>query len=219
MVEFAIRGGAVVKQGQVVKVVVAVVLGLLLLMISQIGMGMGVATLMRESWPTQTPLEARFEALRIKVEDLPLGWHRGGVQGEDVPGATARFLWYYGPPGESKSWINVSQKLILYPSTQAAVRAYDGWVAEYIPPAHQDAWISPPGLEFTSQADKMVVACYEGYINNLHHYACNAIGLYNNTIIVLHGNVFDDRWLTMADFQAVLEAMDQRIVAVLESEE
>ena len=204
------------KQKQVVKIGVAVGLGLLLLLGFQMVVGMGVATLMWRSWPTQTPLEARFEALRIKVEDLPSGWHWGGERIEDVPGAEARFLWYYGPPGESKTWVNISQKIILYPDPQAAANAYDWWVTEYIPPAHKDAWILPPGLEFIGQADQMVVACHPGYINNMHHYACNAIGLYGDTIVVLHGNVFDDRWLTMEDFQAVLKAMDRRIVAATE---
>jgi len=208
-----------VKRGQAVKVVAAVGLGLLLLMGFQMMVGMGVATLMRKSWPTQTPLEARFEALRIKVEDLPSGWHWGGERIEEVPGAEARFLWCYGPPGESKTWVNVSQKLVLYPDSEAAANAYDGWVAEYIPPAHKDAWILPPGVEFTGQADQMVVACHSGYINGLHHYACNAINLYGDMIVVLHGNVFDDRWLTMEDFQAVLEAMDRRIVAAAEGAE
>jgi len=201
-----------VKQGQAVKVVVAVGLGLLLLMITQIGIGTGVATLMRRSWPTQTPLEARFENLRIKVEDLPSGWHRGGVQVEDVPGATARFYSFYG--ASDKTWVKVSQELILYPDPQAAAGAYDKWLAKYT-----KSWIAPPGLEFTDRADQMHVACLSGYINDQHHYACRAVGLYGDIVVILRGNVFDDRWLTMKDFQAVLEAMDQRIVAILESEE
>ena len=204
------------KQSRVVQVVAVMGLGLLLLLGLQMVVGRGMATLMRKSWPTQTPLEVRFEALRIRVEDLPSGWHWEGARVKDVPGAEARFFWYYGPPGESKTWVNVSQKLILYPDSQAAANAYDGWVAEYIPPAHQDAWILPPGLEFTDHADQMYVACLSGYINGMHHYACNAIGLYGDTIVVLHGNVFDDRWLTMEDFQAMLEAMDRRMAATTE---
>jgi len=172
---------------------------------------MEVATLMRRSWPTQTPLEERFEALRIKVEDLPSGWHWGGERIEDVSGAEARFLWYYGPPGESKTWVNVSQELILYSDPQAAANAYDKWLAEYT-----GSWAPPPGLEFTGQADQMHVVCLSGYVNELHHYACEALGLYGDTLSVLRGNVFDDRWLTMEDFQAVLEAMDRRIVAATE---
>ncbi len=206
------------KRSRVVPVVVAAGLGLLLLLGLQMVVGRGVAALMRKSWPTQTPLETRFETLRIRVEDLPSGWHWEGARVEDVPGAEARFLWYYGPPGESKTWVNVSQKLILYPDLAAAANAYDGWVAKYIPPAYKDTWILPPGLEFTGHADQMVVACHSGYINGLHHYACEAIGHYGDIVVILLGNVFDERWLTMADFQAVLEAMDRRIVAAATEE-
>ncbi|RLC83570.1 MAG: hypothetical protein DRI79_13775 [Chloroflexi bacterium] len=204
------------KKGQAMKVAAAVGLGLVLLMGYQMVVGMGVATLMRRSWPTRTPLEERFEALRIRVEDLPSGWHWGGERVEEVPGAEARFLWYYGPPGESKTWVNVSQELILYPDSQVAADTYNRWVDRVIPPAHADDWILPPGLEFNSQADQIVVACLPGYINGMHYYTCKAIGRYEDAIAILRGNVFDDRWLTMKDFQAVLEAMDRRIVAAME---
>ena len=43
---------------------------------------------------------------------------------------------------------------------------------------------------------------------------CRAIGRYEDVIISLRANVFEDRWLMIADFQRVLEAMDQRIVTV-----
>ncbi len=85
-----------------------------------------------------------------------------------------------------------------------------------IPPDRRDAWVLPPGLEFSSQADQMSIACLPGYINGIHHYACRAVGLYDDTIVVIYSNVFDDRWLKMEDFQAVLEAMDRRIVAAME---
>jgi len=38
-------------------------------------------------------------------------------------------------------------------------------------------------------------------------------------VVILRGNVFQDRWLTIADFQAVLEAMDRRIVAAMKETE
>jgi len=202
------------KQNQAIKIATAVGLGLLLLLGFQIILGGNLANLMRESWPTMTPLEMRFETLRIKVEDLPAGWYDGGSQVEEVPGAKARFYWFHNTSARNKSWVNVSQEIILYPDPQAAANAYDKWLAEYT-----ESWASPPGFEFTGQTDQMHVVCLSGYVNELHHYACEALGLYGNTLSVLRGNVFDDRWLTMEDFQAILEAMDRRIVAAAEGTE
>ncbi len=193
--------------------VVAVVLGLLLLWGLQVVIGAAGASLMLANWPTLTPLEARFQALQLKLEDLPSGWSKGGANVETVPGAAARFLWYYGPSGESKTWVNVSEELILYPDAEASANAYGGWVIDNIPPAHANDWISPPGLKFSGQADQMIIRCLPGYIDGLHHYACKAIGRYGDVVVTLRANIFDDRWLTMADFQTVLEAMDRRIVA------
>jgi len=99
---------------------------------------------MQASWPTLTPLEARFQALQIQLEDLPAGWRMGGIQAEAVPGAEARFLWFYGPPGKSKTWVNVSQELILHTSVEAATNAYNELLEEY-----SSNWIIPSGLEFS----------------------------------------------------------------------
>jgi len=206
-----------VKEKRVVKMALAVILGLLALLICQFLTGAGVATLMWKHWPTPDSTEVWFDAARLQVRDLPRGWHYVGGYIENVPGAEARSFWYYGPPGEDKPWVKVFEEIILYPSPQAAVDAYEGWVDTYIPPDYREEWIQPPGVESHSRADQMVVACLSGYVNGMHHYACRAIGRYGNVVVVLLANVFDDRWLTMADFQAVLEAMDLRIVAALGS--
>ncbi len=48
------------------------------------------------------------------------------------------------------------------------------------------------------------------------YYACGAIGRYGDTIVTLRAVVIDP-WLTMADFQRLLEAMDRRIVEAMNS--
>lgn len=201
------------RQGHVVKIVLAVVLGSLALLGVQFVIGTGVATLMWRRWPTRTSAEIWFEMARLAEEDLPQGWRYVGAEVENVPDAEARSFWYYGPPGEEMPWVKVGQKLIRYPSSQAAVDAYAEWVDRYIPPTARDEWFQPPTLEFASQADQMMVACLSGYVNDMHHYACSAIGRYGEVVVVVIANVFDDRWLTMGDFQTVLEAMDRRLVA------
>lgn len=195
------------------RIVTVVGLVLLLAVAVQMALGTGAYNLVKRVMPTTTPLEARFAAARLRLEDLPPGWRWGGWRIEEVPGAEARFYWFYGTADPNKTWVNVSQELILYPDPKMAADAYDSWVAECIPPNYRDDWIEPPGLEFTSQADQMTIACLSGYVDTLHHYACNAIGLYGDRVVILRGIVFDDRWLTMSDFQAVLEAMDRRMVA------
>jgi len=130
---------------------------------------------------------------------------------EDVPGAEARFLAFYGTWDSDKSWVNVSQELIIYPSSQAASNAYDKWLAEYT-----EAWIVPSELKIAGHAERMHVTCLPGYINGIPYNVCEAVSLYDNALSILGGNVFDNRWLTMEDFEAVLEAMDRRIAAAQE---
>jgi hypothetical protein len=172
--------------------------------------------------PSANPTLSSEEAERlilasaIRLEDLPHGWREGGVQKADAPGAHGRFFWFYGTSDQSLDWVNVSETLIVYPSEKEADRAYTGWRDRYIPPDAADKWEQIPELEFQHHAYEMQLACLPGYVNGVSHLACTAVARYRNIITVMLGNVFADRWLTMADFRAVLEAMDTRIVATPE---
>lgn len=203
------------KQNRVSKIVAALGLGVLLLLISQLALGTGLANLMRKRLPTHTPSETRFQDSFIRAEDLPLGWHRDriGIRTKEMPGTEARSLAFYGTWDSDKTWIKIRQELILYPSPEAASIAYEKQSMDYT-----ESWVTPPELEFNSQANQMYAVCLPGYINGLHHYTCEAVGLYGDIVAILQGNVFDDRWLTMEDFKAVLEAMDRRIVAAAEDQ-
>jgi hypothetical protein len=195
-------------------VVIGLVVGgaaLLLCVGMQLLVGTWLPGVLERSFPTQTPLEVRVQTAQIRPADLPLGWRRGGTQHEQRRGALAALtVSYYGSQDRGKSWVKVSQQLMIYPDAEEALAAYQAELATFT-----SAWISPPGLEFTSRADEMYIACVPGSINGLPNNACKAVGLYDDTLSILRGNVFEERWLTMADFEAVLAAMDQRVIASL----
>ena len=188
---------------------------LLLFLSMQLLVGVWIPRVVEQSFPTQTPLDVRVQTAQIMPADLPSGWRRGGTHEEQSPGAiVALTVPYYGSQDRSQSWVKVSQQLIIYPDEETALAAYQAELSTFNP-----AWISPPGLEFTGQADEMYIACVPGSINGLRNYACEAVGLYSDTLSILRGLVFEERWLTMADFEAVLEAMDRRVMASLPQEE
>lgn len=190
---------------------IVLLLLLLLLLKFQVTLGTVLSKLMRESWPTMTPLEMWFDTARIRVEDLPSGWHMGSAQIRDRAGAEARFYTFYGTADPDQTWVNVSQEIALYSDAETAASSYDEWVTTYT-----DRWFTPPELEVVSQADQMHIACFPGRINGLPHYTCEATELYDKVVIVLGGNVFEDRWLTMEDFRTLIEKMDQRVALAVE---
>ncbi len=203
------------KRRQIILIAVAVGGGALLLLVFQIVMRAMLARWLQMYHPTQNPIERRFETARIRADDLPFGWRLGGIRKEDVNGTlAAEFIWYYGTWDSRQTWVNVSQELLLCPDTKSAASAYEQVVVEEFTPD----WFTPSELMWEGHADRMKVACFSGYINGIRHYPCSAVGLYGDMISILRGNVFDDRWLTMADFRAVLEAMDRRVVAAQEME-
>lgn len=199
-------------------VIIGLVIGgaaLLLCVSMQLLVRVWVPGVLERSLPTQTPLEVRLQTAQIRPADLPMGWQRGGVKQENAAGALIdRFLWYYGPEGSRKSWVNVSQRIVIYPTEEQSLAAYQAELSTFT-----SAWISPPGLEFTSRADEMYITCIPGSVDGIPHYSCEAVGLYKDTLSIILAGVFEERWLTMADFETVLEAMDQRVIASLPQEE
>lgn len=194
------------------RVALSLVVGLSVLLLGavQVLIGTGVVgDALERSFPTRTPLEARLDAAQILPEDLPFGWQKGGSQIEDAPGTIAnRFLWYYGPEGREKTWVNVSQQLMVYPDADSAKEAYREELLGF-----NEDWILPPDLRFEGEADELYIACLPAFINGLPHNGCEVVGLYGDTLSILRGKVFETQWLTAEDFITVLTAMDQRVSA------
>ncbi len=170
-----------------------------------------------ENLPTLSPTDAFFTDVAIQLSDLPQGWRRGEVMVESVPNAEGRFYRFYGTANRSESWINVEQIILLYPDVAAARVGYQEQETQYIPPT-ATRWREMKELAFAHQADEWHAECLPHSINGSPGFACRAIARYENLVIVMLGNVFEDRWLSMADFRVVLEAMDRRAIAALEQQ-
>lgn len=168
--------------------------------------------------PALNTTEELIHASVIQAADIPGTWRLGGVQIKDAPGATGRFFWFHNTLNPELTWVNVSEKILVYQTQEAAIQAYEGWSQQYFPPRAADAWKQVPELAISHQADQMKIACLPGLVNEIPHLACGAVARYQNVIVVLLGNVFIDRWLTMSDFRMTLEAMDHRIVQGLQSQ-
>ena len=78
-------------------------------------------------------------------------------------------------------------------------------------------WKTVPELEFPYHADQMKISCLEEPTQHVNapFRGCIAVARYQNIILIVGGNVYTDRWLTMADFRTALVAADERIVAVM----
>ena len=140
------------------------------------------------------------------------GYAKWAIQGRGGPvvpvlGGEGRFLWFNHTSARGESWINIGEVVLVYPDEE---QAREGWAKQrekYFP---SEAWEEIPELVFPYRADEMEVRRLEGYVNGFHHHACGAVGRYGRVVIVVLGNVFDDRWLTMEEFREVLEAADRR---------
>ena len=149
--------------------------------------------------------------------DVPFGWRRSGLGDsyeETPPGAlVAVTRYYYGT--RDKTWVNVSQQLIIYKNTEWAAEAYREELASFNP-----SWLVPADLSFSGRADDLYIACIPARINGIKVRSCEVVGRYEDTLSILLANVFEEQWLTMPDFRRVLEGMDTRVAAsVAETEQ
>ncbi|MBN1877900.1 MAG: hypothetical protein JXA33_27005 [Anaerolineae bacterium] len=191
-----------------------VLVGTLIAGLSLIGgvwllVGTMVIQTLKANLPTPTPLMARLRAAQITLADLPAGWQRTGEYSEDIPDSLlAAILVYSGI--QDKDWMKTSHELILYPNEESAETAYQEEISTFGP-----GWVSLPGLTFEGKADSVYIACVPGYINGIAHYACEAVGLYEDTLSILRADVFEEQWMTMVDYEAALAAMDRRVAESL----
>lgn len=198
------------------KSLLSLLLGLLGFVFALYLMSDNSPTMMR--WVSSTPEsdeEILFDTM-LQVEDMPSGWYRrnGSIQIEYVPDGDGRFFWFHHISAKDLTWVNVSEKVLVYGGQNTANEGYQQQRDKYFPPGVTE-WEEIEELVFPHHADEMKVACLEGYVNGMHHYACRAVARYERVVIIVQGNVFDERWLTMEDFRSVLEAADRRATIAL----
>jgi hypothetical protein len=158
---------------------------------------------------------ARIERGLMDATDLPFGWSRRstGVP-QDQMGAIARYRDYQGPPRYAIPFVRAGQIIYLYANETESRAAYKELVAENIPPASANKWPWPPELSFPTHADEITVGCMVWVIDNIPNKACSVIARYGDLVTVVDGQVFEDRWLTMAQFRRLLERVDVRMQTI-----
>lgn len=204
-------------KGKVYKAFLSLFLGLLGLAVLSYLAGHGNSTVVQSPSPTPSPETLLIDDVMLQLEDLPPGWYRkeGSVRVEYVPGGEGRYFWFNSISAQDLLWVHVSEKVLIYEGQGAAEEGYQEQKNKYFPP-RATGWREIERLAFPHHADEIKVACLEGYINGIHHYTCGAVGRYERVVIVVLGNVFDDQWLSMAEFREVLEAADRRAAASVE---
>lgn len=165
--------------------------------------------------PTETPIN-RLERGLMDATDLPFGWRREstGVP-HDLRGEVARYRDYRGPTG-SPIFVRAGQSIALYSTLTDSESAYAEAAAAMIPKDYADKWPWPPELDLAMHADQIVIGCNPGFFDDIKAITCAVTAQYGNLVTSLYGQVFEDRWLTMAQFRHLLERVDAKMEAIRE---
>jgi hypothetical protein len=163
--------------------------------------------------PGFTPELTRIFAAQIQQGDVPAGWGHRDASIIDLANAEGRSISYYGVSRRDSPWIKVTQRIYLFSSVELAVQGFEEQAKLNIPAESAHKYVFPSELESHYQADQMQVGCLPSRINGIPSLVCKVTARYEDMLILIYANVFEDRWLTMADFRRVLEAMDRRAVA------
>ena len=159
---------------------------------------------------------ARIERGLMDATDLPFGWSRRstGVP-QDQMGGIARYRDYQGPPRYAIPFVRAGQIIYLYTNETESCAAYKVLVAENIPPKYADKWPKPLELDFPVRADEITVGCISAIMDDIPAKTCVVIARYGDLVTVVDGQVFEYRWLTMAQFRRLLERVDRRMTNAL----
>lgn len=178
-----------------------------------LGIQLLTACVARPTVPTISPTQQRFNAGLITARDLPKGWGHRELYIPDIPDATARTVVFYGDNPREFPIANVSQDIYIYTDGDASASAFEGVLDEAIPPAYADKWVWPEELEFENHADEIVIGCLPGVANDISFRSCSFVARYDDMIVRVYGQVFEDRWMTMSQFRQLLERVDERMEA------
>lgn len=186
-------------------------LGLLGLAISRLLIGwIGFMTMQRLSPDLSPDLELLFD-VKLQVEDLPPGWVREGASFVETPGGEGRgFGFVLASAPQELSWVRIGELVFVYESEELARERYSEEVELF---SLSGMWEEVPELMFSHHADEIEVACMETSVNRVRHQSCTAVARYGQVVTVIMASVFEDQWLTMDEFQGVLEAADRRATA------
>jgi hypothetical protein len=160
------------------------------------------------------PLVTWTNELMLTDEELPAGWRYDTSTTYDRPGVSGRFYGFYNTiAGRDALAVSLSEEFGLYPTTLEATRFYTSWANDFISP--QATWENMPDLDFPTHADQMKIVCLLDQIHGIPNRDCMAIARYQNVIVKIFGVVYEERWLSIADFRSTLQAADRRITGVL----
>jgi hypothetical protein len=162
--------------------------------------------------PGFTPELTRIFAAQIQQGDVPDGYVRQTAQVRELLGVEGRLFYFLGA-GRQQRWVAVSQEVYVFDNPDLAKHAFEERLATMIPSRSADKHVYPSVLLFPHQADQLQGGCLPSNINGIESNSCVVVARYDDMVIMLVANVFEDRWLTITDFRRVLEAMDRRAVA------
>ncbi|MBM4461542.1 MAG: hypothetical protein FJ011_27930 [Chloroflexi bacterium] len=165
-------------------------------------------------WPSDPLAQAairRHGVDMMNATDLPLRWGHRWSDSIKTTDGFGQLVSYYGANPRSQPFVKVSQSLVYYRAVELSQVAYQVAVAEAIPAAYAHKWVRPPELDFAVRANEITIACLPGRIEGIYHRSCKVIARYNDVVMTLYANVFEDRWLTMAQFRRLLERVDARV--------
>jgi hypothetical protein len=150
----------------------------------------------------------RFSSGFMSSKDLPPGWgHRRAVDEDDL-GGLGRVVIYFGDDPVRMSLVSVNQTIVIYASEAEASAAFRSQVPKTIPPDHAGEWKRPTGLSAPRQADETEWGCLSLRINGAPSQTCSVLARYGDMLMILNGQVFEDRWMTMPQFTHLVERID-----------
>jgi hypothetical protein len=165
-------------------------------------------------WPSDPLAQAairRHGVDMMDATDLPFGWGHRWSDSIKTPDGFGQRVTYYGANPRSQPYVNVSQYLVYYRTVAHSQAAYRVAVTEAIPAAYADKWVRPPELDFQGRADEMTIACLPGRMEGIYLRSCSFIARYDDVVMTVYADVFEDRWLTMAQFKRLLKRVDARV--------
>lgn len=158
--------------------------------------------------PVPPSVRAQLRLAQLDGTDLPSGWGNRSSKLLEVAGGYGQIVGFHGADPTRYSFVLVSQTLEIFGDISTSRAAFASRVERAIPAA--EAWVVPSELRFGKAADESRIACMAVEGDSIPMRSCRAVARYGQIVMTVYGNVFRDRWITMPQFQRLLERLEQR---------
>lgn len=144
-----------------------------------------------------------LETLLLRSDDVPQQWSIHSTRIRDMEAKRAFYLQGY----MEEAYFGFGEYVWLFDSAEDAHLKFEEYTQNF------SSSFFPTKFDWNLKADEFNIQCLNETINKISYDGCFIYARYDDIIILVSANIFEDTGLTYAQFQQVVENAEERVLS------